>query len=385
MSKNTIPACVLLVDDNPAKLTALVAALAGMDLEIVTVTSGTEALRRLLAQDFAVVLLDVNMPIIDGFETATIIRSRPRSEHLPIIFITAERLGDEAKLKAYDLGAVDYILSPIQPQILRSKVAVFVDLYRLREQSYRDNQALLDKNEYIERQSLALKAVNHLKREFFANLSHELCTPLNAILEFSQRLRNGMSGSPQQQAEIELMYTTGQHLLAQINDCLSKVEADKLTILPTEINLRLLLNNSLLMLREQAAKRRIRFALNIEPELSCITADERKLRQVLYNLLANAIKFTDDGGQVSITAQRAPNDMQVKGVEIAVTDSGAGMSAQDIEGLFPPYSPPDSSPSQNITGLVTVKRLMELHGGSVSVTSELGRGSRFCIWLPVSP
>jgi CheY-like chemotaxis protein len=127
-----IPASVLLVDDNPAKLMALEAALVGLDLELVTAASGTEALRHLLEQEFAVVLLDVNMPILDGFETAALIRSRPRSEHLPIIFITAERLTDEARLRGYALGAVDYILSPVLPEILRAKVKAFADLYRLR-------------------------------------------------------------------------------------------------------------------------------------------------------------------------------------------------------------------------------------------------------------
>ena len=129
---NATPACILIVDDNPSKLTALSAALAGMDLEIVTANSGVEALSKLLVQDFAVMLLDVNMPIMDGFDTAEIVRLRPASEFLPIIFITAERITDESRLKGYELGAVDYIFSPILPQILRAKVAVFVDLCRMR-------------------------------------------------------------------------------------------------------------------------------------------------------------------------------------------------------------------------------------------------------------
>lgn len=133
---------VLIVDDNPAKLTALTAALSGIDIEIITATSGTEALHQLLTQQFAVVLLDVNMPVLNGFETAEIIRLRPSSEQLPIIFITAEQLSNDARLQGYGLGAVDYILSPVLPQILRSKVAVFADLYRLRAQVMQQNQLL---------------------------------------------------------------------------------------------------------------------------------------------------------------------------------------------------------------------------------------------------
>lgn len=135
MTEDISPIKVLIVDDNPAKLTALVAALTGMDIEIVTAASGMEALRQLLSQDFAVILLDVNMPIMDGFETARIIRSRLSSQHLQIIFITAEALAANARLKGYEIGAVDYILSPVLPQVLRAKVATFADLYHLRQQS----------------------------------------------------------------------------------------------------------------------------------------------------------------------------------------------------------------------------------------------------------
>ncbi len=151
MIENNIPVSVLIVDDNPAKLTALAAALTGMNIVIVTAASGTETLHQLLTRDFAAVLLNVNMPVMDGFETAKIIRQRPKSEHLPIIFVTAEQLDNDSLLKGYKLGAVDYILNPVLPQILRSKVAVFADLYRLREQ--------------IERQSLSLANHNHLLEE----------------------------------------------------------------------------------------------------------------------------------------------------------------------------------------------------------------------------
>ena len=154
LENNTpIPASVLIVDDNPAKLAALAAALDGMDIEIVTATSGTEALRKLLAQEFAAVLLDVNMPIMDGFEPAPRTRSRPRSEHLPIIFVTAERLSEDARMQGYGLGAVDYLLSPVLPYILRAKVAVFAELHRLhimlREQSIRDDLTGLYNRRYL--------------------------------------------------------------------------------------------------------------------------------------------------------------------------------------------------------------------------------------------
>src|SRR3989338_5054746 len=151
--QSNVPVSVLIVDDNPAKRTAMTAALDGMDIEIVTADSGMAALRKLLEQEFAVVLLDVNMPIMDGFETATMIRRRPRTEHMPIIFVTAERLEESARMQGYELGAVDYLLSPVLPYILRSKVAVFAELHRLhimlREQSIRDDLTGLYNRRYL--------------------------------------------------------------------------------------------------------------------------------------------------------------------------------------------------------------------------------------------
>ncbi|HUY82224.1 MAG TPA: PAS domain S-box protein [Acidobacteriaceae bacterium] len=168
---SNVPVCVLLVDDNPAKLMALGAVLDGLDIDIVTATSGMGALQQLLQREFAAVLLDVNMPDMNGFETATMIRSRPRSEHLPVLFITSEALTGESMIKGYELGAVDYILSPVLPQILRAKVTAFADLYRLREQSARYGHEMLKKNEEIFRQNLELK--NHQARITLLNDSLE--------------------------------------------------------------------------------------------------------------------------------------------------------------------------------------------------------------------
>ncbi|MBI5793007.1 MAG: response regulator [Rhodocyclales bacterium] len=382
-----IPVSILIVDDNPDKLMALAAALAGMDIETVTAASGTEALRLLLARDFAAVLLDVNMPIMDGFETAEMIRRRPRSEHLPIIFITAERIADEARLQGYALGAVDYILSPVLPQILRAKVAVFADLYRMRER--------LLQQEAIVRQNLILEQAGRMKDEFLANMSHELRTPLNSIIGFAELLKDGVMGAlaPQQQQQATLIFNSGHHLLALINDILdlTKVEAGKMTLEPVAVGLRSLLNGSLAMLREKALKHAIRLSLDIEPGLDIVGADERKLKQVLYNLLANAIKFTDDGGRVDVTACRVhrvdAEGRKIAAVEIAVADTGIGIAGTDMEKLFRPFSQLDASLARRYEGtglgLAMVKRLVELHGGGVAVTSEVGKGSRFSFWLPV--
>lgn len=391
MIENTIKVNILIVDDNPGKLTSLIAALTGLDIEIVTANSGKEALRKLLVQDFALILLDVNMPIMNGFETAEMIRNRPRSEHIPILFITAERLTNDSQLQGYGVGAVDYILTPVSPQILRAKVAVFADLYRLREQSARYTEELLNKNERIERQNLMLEEASRMKSDFVAHISHELRTPLSAIIGFSELLKEEISGklNDKQKEQVGLIYTSGQHLLSLINDLLdlSKIEAGKLKLNFSDINLHALLEETLTVLREHAAKHHIQLVLKIEPDLEIICGDERKLKQILYNLLANAIKFSNKGGAVLVTAQKfcRKNDLgqEMEVAEIMVKDNGIGIAAADMSKLFQPFSQLGRHYDGTGLGLVMVKRLVELHGGRVEVTSEVGKGSCFSFWIPL--
>ena len=396
MAAESIIVSVLIVDDDPIKITAITSALEGMDIEIVTVHSGKEALRKLLVKDFAMVLLDVNMPIMDGFETASFIRSRPRSEHLPILFITADRLADDERLKGYEIGAVDYIFSPVLPQILRAKVAVFADLHRLREQSYRSSEELLIKNEKIARQNTILEEGSRMKSEFLANMSHELRTPLNAIIGFSELLKDGVTGklSKVQQEHVSLIYNSGQHLLSLINDILdlSKIEAGKLILQPSVFNLYPLLENSLALFREKANKNRIQLILELESKFCTLYADERKIKQILYNLISNAVKFTNEGGRVglsaSLTQKTDRSGKAIEAVLITIKDNGIGIDERDLTKLFQPFGQLDGSLTRHYEGtglgLVMVKRLVELHGGEVSVSSGVNKGSCFSFWLPTN-
>lgn len=385
---------VLIVDDDPAKLTALTSILEGMDIDMVTVNSGNEALRKLLVKDFAMVLLDVNMPIMDGFETASLIRSRPRSEHLPILFITSDRIDDEERLKGYEIGAVDYIFSPVLPQILRAKVAVFTDLHRLREQSYRYSQELQIKNEEIARQNTILEEGSRMKNEFLANMSHELRTPLNAIIGFSELLKEGVSGelNKKQQEHAGLIYSSGQHLLSLINDILdlSKIEAGKLVLNRSDFDLTHILEHSLTLLREKSNKKHIQLLLQVELVRTSIYADERKIKQILYNLLSNAVKFTNEGGVVKIkafTTQKVNKEgKEIEVMSISVEDNGIGIAEHDLSKLFQPFAQLDGSLNRHYEGtglgLAMVKRLVELHDGQVEVTSQIGKGSCFSFWIP---
>ncbi len=183
----TAKANILIVDDSQAKLLAMSVALAELGQNIVTAQSGREALRQLLTEEFAVILLDIHMPEMDGFETAALIRKRKRSAHVPIIFVTAYD-DDAYAAQGYSLGAVDYVLTPVVPEVLRAKVGVFVELFRQRMQIKEQAvQQVALAHEQAARKTA--EAANRLKDEFLAILSHELRTPLSAILGWVQLLQ----------------------------------------------------------------------------------------------------------------------------------------------------------------------------------------------------
>ncbi len=258
--------------------------------------------------------------------------------------------------------------------------------------------------------NVELEAASRMKSEFLANMSHELRTPLNAIIGFSEVLKDGMVGelSAQQQKFIGDIFSSGTHLLSLINDILdlSKVEAGKMSLDLESVQVSALFVNSLSIIREKAAARGIRLRIDDGDAGGAIDADARKVKQIVYNLLSNAVRFSNEGGEVTLFAARVPRsqvgvlsgfgpgrtfllgDSEFEEfLEIRITDEGIGMSPQGLEQLFKPFSQIDSSLSRKFEGtglgLAMVKLLAELHGGSVAVESVVGKGSLFSVWLPV--
>jgi CheY-like chemotaxis protein len=250
-----------------------------------------------------------------------------------------------------------------------------------------------------------------MKSEFLANMSHELRTPLNAIIGFSEVLKDGLIGemTEQQRGFIGDIFGSGKHLLSLINDILdlSKVEAGKMTLDLEPVQVSSLFANSLSIIREKAAVRRIRLSMEASEGLGAIQVDVRKVKQIVYNLLSNAVKFTVEGGHVTLRARRVlrqevaqasgswtgrafplpPDSEFAEFLEIGVTDSGIGIAPDGLERLFKPFSQIDSGLARRFEGtglgLAMVKLLAELHGGAVSVESAVGEGSRFTVWLPL--
>ena len=506
---------ILLVDDRPENLVAVEAALADVGQNVVKARSGREALRELLAHDFVVILLDVNMPEMDGFETAALIRRRKRCETTPIIFMTAEMSSEADLARGYALGAVDYLFTPIEPDILRAKVATFVDLARKAEQRRRhldeeraaaESRAtnlesrlqslfnrldigifrstldgrLLDANPALlrllgfasldearddarwsarrggrelllarradgepaqeeilevgtgtggpvyvsvtktlsvgpdgvrfveglvtditrrrqaeeERETLLAsersarheaELANQVKDEFLATLSHELRSPLNAILGWTELLRPAPVDSQELSLGLEVITRNARMQTRLINDLLdmNRIMSGKLTIDVQDVELTPIVRGVVESFQPVLEKKEIRLETELEPGLVPLRGDPVRLQQIVWNLLSNATKFSRRQGVVRISLQRADDFLR-----FSVLDDGEGIEAEFLPHVFGRFRQADATSTRRHSGLglglAIVQHLVELHGGRVTAHSDgLGKGARFDVLLPV--
>ena len=368
--RNDLRPSLLVVDDNAKNLHAIQRMLEVLDIQVHTVLSGNEALKAILSQDFFLILMDVQMPGMNGFETAELIRGHAHYKSIPIIFVTATRKEPEYIEAGYDYGAVDYLYKPLNARVLTSKVKVFLALHLTclaAEQAQR-----------------VAEAENKAKSAFLANMSHELRSPLNAILILSKLMSENASLPEQEKANAQIIYTNGEGLLTLVDDLLdmAKVEAGKLTLEIEPMSLHSMVDNLMLQLKPVADKKHIVFEANFAdstPDL--IQSDELRLSQVMRNLLSNAFKFTPKNGRVTIDTRVLERDCV-----ISVTDTGEGIPEDKIEHIFEAFNQADNSITRRHggtgLGLKITQALTTLMGGRVTVTSELGKGSCFRLHLP---
>ena len=361
---------ILLVDDQPANLLALEAILSDLGQTLVKARSGEEALRLLLRNDFAVVLLDLAMPGLDGFQTAQLIRGRERSRHTPIIFLTGHDRNDFPVDLAYQLGAVDYLVKPLIPVILRAKVAVFVDLFRKAE---------------LRRRAEQLAEANRQKDEFLAMLAHELRNPLAPIRNAVQLL-NLRPDDPAVVAQARDIISRQTEQLTRLVDELldaSRIARGKVQLKPERIDLAALVKAVTGDQRAEFEAARLTLAVDVPDAPLWVRGDAARLTQVVGNLLNNALKFTDPIGRVALLLQEEGGSAY-----LSVEDTGVGIAPEALPRLFEAFSQVDATLERSKgglgLGLAVIKGLVELHGGHVSATSEgANRGARFTVWLPL--
>jgi two-component system, sensor histidine kinase len=382
---------VLVVDDDPANLLTIEAALGDLASSVVTVRSGRAALRRLLTQDFAVILLDVQMPGLDGFQTAELIRRRPRLHHVPIIFVTAHYRDEEDILRGYALGAVDFLFKPIVLEVLRSKVSVFVQLQdraaQIREQA--EQLLELERLELIrglaaERQQWeaeALRQENRRKDDFLALLGHELRNPLAPLVTGLELIRGYGIRHRGLEKTCGAMERQVHQLIRLVDDLLdiSRISRGQITLQRAPVDLAQVVDHAVQSLRPVISEYEHELVIEGDDAMLAVDGDEVRLAQVITNLVNNAARYTDRGGQIRVSLERDGDNALLR-----VVDTGRGISPEMLERVFEPYVREEATGPGMGLGLPLVRQLVTIHGGTVEATSPgRGQGAEFRVRLPL--
>ncbi|MBJ6982774.1 response regulator [Luteimonas sp. MC1572] len=414
------PVRILLVDDQPGRLLTYEAILEPLGEHLVQASSGREALGLLMQDDYALILLDVNMPDMDGFETASLVHQHPRYEKTPIIFVTAVNVTDMDRLQGYQLGAVDYVMVPVIPEILRSKVEVLVELYRKRRELQLLNASLAAQNQALQREkSRELQALNEslrlanetlasrnieLQNEvseraraeerlhdmaqrkdvFLATLAHELRNPLaplqNALA--IRRLQADGAADPLH-ATMERQLALLVRLIDDLLD-IARIAQGKLTLRPASVALADVLDSAVEIAQPLLDAGQHRFHVALPAQDVLLHADRVRLAQVFANLLNNAAKYSDPGSRIDLEARL---DDARDEVVVTIRDTGIGLAKDQIEAVFDVFRQVDTTIERAHgglgIGLTLVEKITAMHDGRVEVESAgLGQGCTFRVCLP---
>jgi signal transduction histidine kinase/BarA-like signal transduction histidine kinase len=373
---------ILVVDDYKENIEALVHLIHREDIETHSATNAEEALELITKHDFGLALLDVQMPDTTGFELAAIIRGVKKFKALPIIFVTAHQEDSSFIFQGYQTGAVDLLFKPLDPNMVRAKVQMFVELAQQRN-------VLQSQVQELEQLRVEANAANLAKSQFLANMSHEIRTPLAAVMGFAELIANGVA-SEEERKECAAAVKRNSHLLMRLIDDildLSKIEANKLELERTIFDLGDLLRDveSTMSFRARENGVTLKFTLPIEQN-SYYAADSVRIKQALLNIIGNAIKFSPQGGNVTVTAgikaEDSSKEDHVERLVIAVTDEGIGLTRDQSERLFKPFTQADTSTKRRFggsgLGLTISREIARATGGDVRlISSESGKGSCF--------
>lgn len=374
---------VLIVDDRPENLLTLEGILESEALNILKANSGNEALSIMLEHNIALVLMDVQMPGMDGFEVAEIMRSSERTKYIPIIFVTAISKQRQHIFKGYESGAVDYLYKPLDLEILQSKIKAFIDFFQHKNALEETTRKLEKTVEELNKAKKIAEEATNAKSTFLATMSHEIRTPLNGIIGLAELGMMDDAINETQRERLLDIRNSGESLLEIINEILdiSKIEADKLELEEIEFSIREVIEKIVNLLSVKVFQEKLEFVCDISPKLpDVLVGDPLRLRQILINLLSNAVKFTEEG-TVSIHVNLLEHIEEQVSIEFSIEDTGIGIPKEKLSRLFQSYTQVESSTTRTHggtgLGLTISQRLVNLMGGVIRVESVMGEGSRF--------
>lgn len=388
---NQIISKILYVDDEPTNLFAMEQILKDVEADLVKASSGNEALSLILKNDFALILLDVQMPEIDGFETANLIRNDNRYKSIPIIFITAMHKEDQHVFKGYETGAVDYIFKPINPDILINKVKVFLELDMNKKLLEERKKELIIKNRILEKVNNELDSSNKNLQDFAHTVAHDLLNPIGTLQVILELLNKKDEDNINKADLLHRGIDTMERAKRLIEDLLEFSKNSKRSTQVEKIDLSHLIHEVTFDLEKLIKEKKAN--IQVDP-LPNILGSHIQIYQVFLNLISNALKYSNQNipPLISIHAQKIPNHKssdpkrkKIEIVQIHIEDNGIGFDEKYADKIFDPFSRLHNSHQFEGSGigLATVKKIISLHCGSITAKSKKGEGSTFTITLPI--
>ncbi len=378
---------ILIVDDRPENLLTLETIIDSPELNIIKALSGNEALSLMLEHEISLVLLDVNMPGMDGFETAELMRGSERTKSIPIIFITATFRQPKQIFRGYETGAVDYLYKPLDRKILQNKIRAYIEFFKQKHALQLATKKLEKTIEELNKAKRVAEEATLAKSSFLASMSHEIRTPLNGIIGMTDLILMDQDIPEQYFEHLTDIKQSSESLLEIINEILdiSKIEADKLEIEEIEFSLRDVLDKVVRLLSVKTHQKKLDFLCLHPPDMpDLLIGDPTHIRQILINLIGNAIKFTPEGG-ITLSLKIKTLKKDSVSIEFEVNDTGIGIPEETMDKLFESYSQADASITRNYggtgLGLSISQKLVELMGSKIKVKSTVGKGSSFYFTL----